>query len=307
MSSNLLLPKNNEKNVEEGSNEGGYTPPSLPTDKDPGVAPNIEGLSSPASNVEKPETSEKPEGSTAERQKEITRGPNGAVEANSYRAKPNLNVTPIVAAPNNSGNYQELPEGPEPSPPATNTRPAAINQEPPAMNTRLSAPATNNKGSSPPVAPSEGSGDATKKIIAVVVIGGLAIVIGVLYNQFPSYAATIMSGFVNAAMIFGGLMIVITAICIMMNVYKPDGFAITLFAGWLGLIGAWIIVPIYTVYHTFWPIAKRPYFGLFPAGFSLPGFGFVDMLLEPFHDGRGLKSYDAMLETAHQVLYGSSA
>ena len=152
-----------------------------------------------------------------------------------------------------------------------------------------------------------GSGDATKKIIAVVVIGSLAIVIGVLYNQFPSYAATIMSGFVNAAMIFGGLMIVITAICIMMNVYKPDGFAITLFAGWLGLIGAWIIVPIYTVYHTFWPIEKRPYFGLFPAGFSLPGFGFVDMLLEPFHDGRGLKSYDAMLQTAHQILYGSSS
>ena len=152
-----------------------------------------------------------------------------------------------------------------------------------------------------------GSSDATKKIIAIVVIGTLAIVIGVLYNQFPSYAATIMSGFVNAAMIFGGVMIVITAICIMMNVYKPDGFAITLFAGWLGLVGAWVIVPIYTVYHTFWPIPKRPYFGLFPAGFSLPGFGFIDMLLEPFHDGRDQKSYDAMLKTAHQVLYGSSA
>ena len=157
-----------------------------------------------------------------------------------------------------------------------------------------------------PVIATEGSSDATKKIIAVVVIGALAAVIGVLYNQFPSYAATIMSGFINAAMIFGGLMIVITGICIMMNVYKPDGFAITLFAGWLGMIGAWVIVPIYTVYHTFWPIEKRPYFGLFPAGFSLPEFGFVDMLLEPFHDGRDQKSYDAMLKTAHQVLYGSS-
>ena len=152
----------------------------------------------------------------------------------------------------------------------------------------------------------EGSSDATKKIIAIVVIGALAAVIGVLYNQFPSYAATIMSGFVNAAMIFGGLMIVITGICIMMNVYKPDGFAITLFAGWLGMIGAWVIVPIYTVYHTFWPIKKRPYFGLFPAGFSLPGFGLIDMLLEPFHDGRDQKSYKSMLETAHRVLYGSS-
>ncbi len=158
-----------------------------------------------------------------------------------------------------------------------------------------------------PVIATGGSSDATKKIIAIVVIGSLAIVIGVLYNQFPSYAATIMSGFVNAAMIFGGLMIVITAICIMMNVYKPDGFAITLLAGWLGMIGAWIIVPIYTVYHIFWPIKKRPYFGLFPAGFSLPGFGFIDMLLEPFHDGRGLKTYDAMLKTAHQNLYGASA
>jgi hypothetical protein len=158
-----------------------------------------------------------------------------------------------------------------------------------------------------PVIATEDSGGATKKIIAVVVIGALAAVIGVLYNQFPSYAATIMSGFVNAAMIFGGLMIVITGICIMMNVYKPDGFAITLFAGWLGMIGAWVIVPIYTVYHIFWPIKKRPYFGLFPAGFSLPGFGFIDMLLEPFHDGRGLKTYDAMLKTAHQNLYGASA
>jgi hypothetical protein len=288
MSSNLLLP-NNEKNVEEGeSNEGGYTPPTLPTSKDPGVAPNIEGLSSSASNIGKPERSEG--------QKEITRGPNGAVEANSYRAKPNVDESPIVAAPNNSGNYQELPEGPEllPSVPTTATN----NQGPPSA--KKSTAFTS-------VAPSEGSGDATKKIIAVVVIGSLAIVIGVLYNQFPSYAATIMSGFVNAAMIFGGLMIVITAICIMMNVYKPDGFAITLFAGWLGLIGAWVIVPIYTVYHTFWPIEKRPYFGLFPVGWSAPDWGLIDMLLEPFHDGRERKSYDAMLKKAHQVLYGSAS
>lgn len=158
-----------------------------------------------------------------------------------------------------------------------------------------------------PVIATGGSSDGTKKIIAIVVIGALAAGAAVLYNQFPSYAATIMSGFVNAAMIFGGVMIVITAICIMMNVYKPDGFAITLFAGWLGLVGAWVIVPIYTVYHTFWPIEKRPYFGLFPVGWSAPDWGLIDMLLEPFHDGRERKSYDAMLKKAHQVLYGSAS
>jgi len=195
------------------------------------------------------------------------------VRVEPVRTEPSINIAPPVA------------------PSVTVTRKRSAN---------ITAPTTS------PVITTEGSGDATKKIIAIVVIGGLAIVTGVLYNQFPSYAATIMSGFMNAAMIFGGVMIVITAISIMMNVYKPDGFAITLFAGWLGLIGAWVIVPIYTVYHTFWPIKKRPYFGLFPAGFSLPDFGFIDMLLEPFHDGRNLKSYDAMLKTAHQVLYGSS-
>ena len=298
MSSNLLLPKNNEKNAEEGeSSEGGYTPPTLPTGKGSGVTPT-QGPPAERPTAERP-TAEASK-TEAPKTEEITRGPNGAVEANSYRAKPNLDESPIVVAANNSGNYQELPDGSGQSPPATNTRS-------PAKKSAFQAASTRQNGDPTSVAPSEGSGDATKKIIAIVVIGGLAIVIGVLYNQFPSYAATIMSGFVNAAMIFGGVMIVITAISIMMNVYKPDGFAITLFAGWLGLIGAWVIVPIYTVYHTFWPIAKRPYFGLFPAGFSLPGFGFIDMLLEPFHDGRDLKSYDAMLKTAHQVLYGSSA
>jgi hypothetical protein len=292
MSSNLLLPKNNEKNAEEeeGSNEGGYTPPTLPTGKGPGVAPPQE--------AERPKT-ESPK-TESPKTEEITRGPNGSVKANAYRAKPNLGEAPIVVAPNNSGNYQELPDGPEPSPSAV----AA--QEAPAKKSAFQAAFTRRYGNPTSVAPSEGSGDATKKIIAVVVSGTLAAVTAVLYNQFPSYGATIMNGFMNAAMIFGGLMIVITAISIMMNVYKPDGFAITLFAGWLGMIGAWVIVPIYTVYHTFWPIPKRPYFGLFPAGFSLPGWGLIDMILEPFHDGSSVPSYKAMLKTAHQVLYGSS-
>ena len=289
MSSNLLLPNNNEKNSEEEeSNKGGYTPPTIFTATDPADTLTVEGPPVEGPPVEGPPV----EGPPVEGPKGITRSPNGAVEANSYRARPNLlDESPIVAAPNNSGNYQELSNGPPPS----------------AKKSAVQTAFTRRYGTPTPVAPSEGSSDATKKIIAIVVIGTLAAVIGVLYNQFPSYAATIMSGFVNAAMIFGGLMIVITAICIMMNVYKPDGFAITLFAGWLGMIGAWVIVPIYTVYHTFWPIEKRPYFGLFPAGFSLPGFGFIDMLLEPFHDGRDLKTYDAMLKTAHQVLYGSTS
>ena len=258
-SRNLLLP---EKNIEEPEGSEGsaeeYTPPQVP------------GL---ASNTEQPEG--------------ITRGVNGSVQANSYRARPNLDESPIVAAPN-STNYQELPEGPPP--PASNAQPS--------KNAVFQAPVT--------TVTTGGSPDSTNKIIAAIFIGALLTGIAVLYQQFPSYGNTILNGFVQAAIIFGGVILVITSICIMMNIYKPDGFAITLFAGWLGMIGAWVIVPIYTVYHTFWPIQKRPYFGLFPVGWSAPNWGLVDMFLEPFHDGITFPRFKDMLKAAHISLYGSS-
>ena len=153
------------------------------------------------------------------------------------------------------------------------------------------------------------SSDTTNNIITLVVFFVLLAGIGVLSASFPSYKTTILNAFVNTTMILGGTLITILAISILMNIYKPDGLGITLLMGFLGIIAGIPIVAFYTIYHLFWSVKKRTYFGLFPlmpVNFKEWGLlGFVmEFFTKPFDDSSSYRDYPVLLTAARRVLYG---
>ena len=160
-----------------------------------------------------------------------------------------------------------------------------------------------------PSAPIPASSDTTNNIITLVVFVILLAGIGVLSASFPSYKTTILNAFVNTTMILGGTLITILAISILMNIYKPDGFGITLLMGFLGIIAGIPIVAFYTIYHLFWSVKKRTYFGLFPLmpvnfkDWGLLGF-VMEFFTKPFDDSSGYRDYPDLLTAAQKVIYG---
>jgi len=160
-----------------------------------------------------------------------------------------------------------------------------------------------------PTVTAPGSSDTTNNIITLVVFFVLLAGIGVLSASFPSYKTTILNAFVNTTMILGGTLITILAISILMNIYKPDGLGITLLMGFLGIIAGIPIVAFYTIYHLFWAVKKRTYFGLFPlmpVNFKEWGLlGFVmEFFTKPFDDSSSYRDYPVLLTAARRVLYG---
>ena len=108
-----------------------------------------------------------------------------------------------------------------------------------------------------------------------------------VYAIAPAYGNTIANAAYWTIAIFGSIMCIITAISIMMNIYKSDGTAIMVTMGILGSFIAPFIVISYTVYHIYayaMSIKSRPYFGLFPFGIYGPEGSFFDSILAPFHD-----------------------
>lgn len=129
-----------------------------------------------------------------------------------------------------------------------------------------------------------------------------------VYAIAPAYGNTIANAAYWTIAIFASIMCIITAISIMMNIYKPDGTALMVTIGILGSFIAPFIVIIYTVYHIYtyaMSIKSRPYFGLFPFGIYGPEGSFFDSILAPFHDTSKEKgTYATMISDAKSILYG---
>ena len=139
----------------------------------------------------------------------------------------------------------------------------------------------------------------------LVVLSAIPIAI---YAFAPSYGNTILTAFFTTLSIFGGILCLIAAVSIMMNIYKTDGTPIMLMMGFLGMFASPFIVVGYWIYHVWaWTqsIKPRPYFGLFPIGFHGSPGSFWDSLLAPFHDtSNDKKVYEALAADAKSILYG---
>jgi hypothetical protein len=129
-----------------------------------------------------------------------------------------------------------------------------------------------------------------------------------VYAIAPAYGNTIANAAYWTIAIFGSIMCIITAISIMMNIYKSDGTTIMFTMGILGSFIAPVIVISYTGYHIYayaMSIKSRPYFGLFPFGIYGPEGSFFDSILAPFHDTSKEKgTYATMIADAKSILYG---
>ena len=129
-----------------------------------------------------------------------------------------------------------------------------------------------------------------------------------VYTFAPSYGNTILTAFYTTFAILGGILCLIAAVSIMMNIYKTDGTPIMIMMGILGAFESPFIVFGYWIYHVWaWTrsVKPRPYFGLFPIGFHGSPGSFWDSLLAPFHDSSNDKKvYEALLADAKSILYG---
>jgi len=123
----------------------------------------------------------------------------------------------------------------------------------------------------------------------------------------PSYGNTVLMSFLTTLSIVGGVLCLIAAVSIMMNIYKVDGAPIMIMMGFLGALVAPLIVVGYWIYHVwawFRSIPPRPYFGLFPLGFYGDSGSWWDSLLAPFHDSSNDKPiYEELLRDARNILY----
>ena len=139
--------------------------------------------------------------------------------------------------------------------------------------------------------------------ILLVMLSAIPIAI---WQFAPSYGLTILTAFFTTLSIVGGLLCLIAAVSIMMNIYKTDGTPIMIMMGFLGAIASPIIVIGYWIYHVWaWTQSRapRPYFGLFPIGFHFEN-SFLDSIVAPFHDSSTDRSYESLLRDAKNILYG---
>jgi len=142
--------------------------------------------------------------------------------------------------------------------------------------------------------------------VILVVLSGIPLAI---WAFAPSYANTILTAFYTTIAIFGGILCLIAAVSIMMNIYKTDGTPIMLMMGALGAFASPFIVFGYWIYHLWtWSrsIKPRPYFGLLPIGFHGSPGSFWDSFLAPFHDSSNdKKTYEFLVADAKSILYGN--
>jgi hypothetical protein len=141
--------------------------------------------------------------------------------------------------------------------------------------------------------------------VILVVLSAIPIAI---YAFAPSYGNTILTAFYTTIAIFGGILCLIAAVSIMMNIYKTDGTPIMIMMGFLGAFASPFIVFGYWIYHLWaWTqsVKPRPYFGLFPIGFHGSPGSFWDSFLAPFHNSSNDKTYEFLLADAKSILYGN--
>ena len=165
-------------------------------------------------------------------------------------------------------------------------------------------PAASKPSSFRPVTATPSSSIAIQWIL-LVILSAIPIAI---YNFAPSYGLTILTAFFTTLGIVGGLLCLIAAVSIMMNIYKTDGTPIMIMMGLLGAIASPIIVIGYWIYHVWaWSQSRppRPYFGLFPLGFYFEN-SFLDSIVAPFHDSSTDKAYESLASAAHRNLYGGN-
>jgi hypothetical protein len=251
-------------------------------------------------------------------------------------AAPNVNVAPnrpvsgvAEVAPNI--NYQELENGPPPVanksaaniPPPVVKKAAATAPPPVAKNTAANTPlpvANKSAATAPPPASTTAAGNKITNLdnnrnetqkqaptssgsigLQWVLLFALSAIPVAIWAFAPSYGNTILSAFFTTLAIVGGLLCLIAAISIMMNIYKPDGTAIMIMMGCLGAFASPLIVGWYWFYHLW--VEPRPYFGLFPIGFHFEN-SFLDSIVAPFHDSSTDRAYEAIVTEAHDILYG---
>ena len=189
-------------------------------------------------------------------------------------------------------------------PSATAASPSATNIKTPVA--AASPSATNIKTPVAAAAATTSGNSVGIQWIILVVLSAIPIAI---WAFAPSYGNTMLSAFFTTLSIFGGILCLIAAVSIMMNIYKNDGTAIMLMMGLLGAVASPLIVVGYWVYHLWsWTqsIKPRPYFGLFPIGFHGSIGSFWDSFLAPFHDSSNDKKlYEFLLKDANNILYGN--
>ena len=318
--------------------EGTYTPPVVP-----GAAPtgnvDIEGTytppvvpgAAPAGNV-MPNRRGGPvngnmEGSANTNYQELPNGPPNGPPNRPPNGPPNRPPNGPPNMPPNGPPPTQVPSSATP----VNTMPVApaipaksLQTNDPPMPTN--APATpsgtsneitnsdNNRNERPYIAGSFRYGTATTSASNVGTQWGILIALSTIplaiWIFAPSYGNTIITAFFTTFFIFGGILCMIAAVSIMMNIYKIDGTPIMLMMGFLGMFASPFIVIGYWIYHV-WAWARsvkpRPYFGLFPIGFhGTPG-SFWDSFLAPFHDSSNDKRlYESLTKDAMRILYGGA-
>ena len=150
--------------------------------------------------------------------------------------------------------------------------------------------------------------ESSSVVIQWVILVVLSVIPLAIWAFAPSYANTILTAFYTTIAIFGGILCLIAAVSIMMNIYKTDGTPIMLMMGLLGAFASPFIVFGYWIYHLWtWSqsVKPRPYFGLFPIGFHGSPGSFWDSFLAPFHDSINDKTYEFLVADAKSILYGN--
>jgi hypothetical protein len=200
--------------------------------------------------------------------------------------------------------YQELPNGPPPIPAnykeLANGPSAPSNEITNLNNSTKKQIAGSFRYGTPTASDSVGI-----QWVILVVLSAIPIAI---YAFAPSYGNTILTAFYTTIAIFGGILCLIAAVSIMMNIYKTDGTPIMIMMGFLGAFASPFIVFGYWIYHLWaWTqsVKPRPYFGLFPIGFHGSPGSFWDSFLAPFHDSSNDKTYEFLVADAKSILYGN--